>query len=103
MIRRARHGERGQAAVETLFAIPVMLILSVIGFQLFAITWTAQAVHVRARYGVIEKMKHKPCTSNSTIDFRASTTVPGDTGVFRAGKDSYTLTHTAYIVCRSPN
>lgn len=53
--------QKGQAAVEAMYAIPVMLLLFSIGCQLWQITWNAQYAHVKARYTVMKNADHMPC------------------------------------------
>jgi hypothetical protein len=51
--------EKGQSAAEAVFSIPIMLVLFLIGFQLFGIAWNAQYAHVSARYQMLNKNYHK--------------------------------------------
>lgn len=63
-MRRLVRNSKGQAAVETLFSIPIFLILFVIGFELFGITWNAQYAIATSRYNTMAKVKHAPCSDN---------------------------------------
>jgi hypothetical protein len=101
--------KKGQSAVETAFAIPVFGILFLIGFQLYAITWTAQALHVRARYAAMADADHKPCAgmgfSGRAMGRRVhrypeSLTVQRDTRLMQGAGTGNQMTQTAYIVCR---
>lgn len=56
--------KRGQAAVETAFGIPAMLLMFLIGAYAFQVQWQAQYVHVKARYKLMKSAGHKPCYSN---------------------------------------
>lgn len=97
-----RRNDKGQAAVEALFSIPVMLILFLIGFELFAITWNAQFVHVRARYGVLKKADHKACPRGGGGDLATETvqsTVTGDPGLWSQSQ-THTVKQRAVIKCR---
>lgn len=97
-----RRNEKGQAAVEALFSIPVMLILFLIGFELFAITWNAQFVHVRARYAVLKDADHKPCPRGGGGDLATApetSRVQGDPGLWQKSQN-HTLRQTAVIKCR---
>lgn len=89
--------EGGQAVVEALFSIPVMLILFLIGFELFAITWNAQFVHVRARYEVLKRANHDACGPG--WEYTESSTVQGDPGLW-ARSQTRTVQQKAVIVCR---
>lgn len=54
----------GQSAVEAMFAIPVMLLVYLVGAQMWSMTWNAQYAHIKARYDVHEQAAHKPCYAN---------------------------------------
>ena len=106
-MRRARR--KGQAAVETAFAIPVYAILFLIGFQLYAITWTAQALHVRSRYQAFEKADHKPCKGRGhgggelgrgVHPYSETLTVRRDVDLLQGAGTGNSMTNTSYIVCR---
>lgn len=102
-MRRLRTSEHGQAAVETLFAIPVFLTIFLIGFQLFAITWNAQYAHARSRYDVIQKANHDGCPENQngvwkTGDGNAS--VSTESIMLPQSSGARTLKNKSYIVCR---
>lgn len=102
--RRSSRRESGQAAVEALFSIPVMLILSLIGFELFAITWNAQFVHVRARYSVLKDANHSACGNSFGRNYNGkkiteTSRVQGDPGLWSKSQD-HTLRQQAVIVCR---
>lgn len=92
--------ESGQAVVEALFSIPVMLILFLIGFELFAITWNAQFVHVRARYSAIRDANHRACGNGyNGSQVTESSTVQGDPGLWAQSR-TRTVRQRAVIVCR---
>ena len=104
--------KRGQAAVETAFSIPVLAILFLIGFQLYAITWTAQAVHVRARYQAMATIDHNTCyytgggrrgqemARGPRVYGRDTRVVATDRGILSGIRASqYSLTQEAYAVC----
>ena len=46
-------GRSGQAAVETLIAMPVMILLIVALYQLWGLTFAAQNAHLRAREALL--------------------------------------------------
>lgn len=54
--------------MEAMYAIPVMLLVYLIGAQLWSITWNAQYAHIKARYDVHEQANHKPCFANQGGD-----------------------------------
>jgi hypothetical protein len=60
-MRFFRKARKGQAAVEAMYAIPVMLLVFAIGCQLWNITYNAQYAHVKARSKMMESANHKPC------------------------------------------
>ena len=97
--------ESGQAAVETIFAVPIFLFLFLIGFQLFAITWNSQYVLVRARYDAIHQANHQPCDDSDggnpirSFDADVTSTIPGGMKLLARSEDR-TVTHKAYIVCK---
>lgn len=98
--RRSRSTERGQAVVEALFSIPVMLILFLIGFELFAITWNAQFVHVRARYGALRDANHRACGNGyNGSRVTESSRIQGDPGLWSKSQN-HTVRQQAVIVCR---
>ena len=47
-----RH-RRGQSAVETLIALPVVILVLVAMVQLWSLTWATQNAHLRAREAVL--------------------------------------------------
>lgn len=51
--RQARRHVRGQSAVETMFMIPIMLLVFMGMYELFTITFAAQNAHIRAREYVL--------------------------------------------------
>ena len=101
---RATGNEKGQAAVETLFAIPVFLTIFLIGFQLFAITWNAQYTHVRSRYDVLQKANHGACPTSGmdgvwkTGDGTA--TVSTESIMLPQSSGTRNLKNKSYIVCK---
>lgn len=96
-------GESGQAAVEAVFSLPVMLVLFLIGFELFAVTWNAQFVHVESRYDVLKRADHKACItgdhSMTGANSTSSARVRGDSRVWQRSR-THTLRQRAVIMCR---
>ncbi len=102
-MRRLRTSEHGQAAVETLFAIPVFLTIFLIGFQLFAITWNAQYTHARSRYDVIQKANHGACPENQSGVWKTgdgTATVSTENIMLPQSSGTRNLKNKSYIVCR---
>src|SRR5689334_6384465 len=103
--------KKGQAAVEAVFCMPIMLLMFIIGGKLWAMTWNAQWAHVKARYELMETIDHKPCKSNndgtqaiSTKEKHESATVPGGVyrgpGMYNAAGDTKTMRAKAVVVCQ---
>ena len=70
MTRTRLRGRLGQAAVEGLLSIPVLMVLFMIGFEVFGLAWDAQYVDVKARYNAVAMedarfRQGKPCLSTS--------------------------------------
>ncbi len=106
MLRRRR---KGQAAVETAFSIPVFAVLFLIGFQLYALTWTAQSLHVRSRYKALSEVDHRPCVgrgySGGSIgrgehSYTETLTVQRDNDLLSGSGTGRAMTNRSYIVCR---
>ena len=104
-----RNSQSGQAATEALFAFPVMLVLFLIGFQLYTITWNAQYVHIRARYQVVHDNDRKACYSpkgnqigggDHSASMSAPTTV--DDTILYTTTGSRDISTTAHIYCNMP-
>jgi len=94
--------QNGQAAVETIFSIPIFLILFLIGFQLFVITWNSQYAHARSRYDAIHEANHRACPEGASGDWIVKTAeapVSGDTRML-AGSQRRDIKNKSYIVCR---
>ena len=53
-----RRGQRGQSAVETMFMIPVLLLVFVGMYELFSITFASQHAHIRAREYVLHNGRY---------------------------------------------
>ena len=106
LLRKFRNS-RGQAAVETLFSIPIFLILFVIGFELFAITWNAQYAHATARYSAFAQAHHNPCRAHDDGTAISSIDATSDDNDVSADESPYMtafakdhqMTQHAYIVC----
>ena len=107
-MKKRLHNQRGQAAVETLFSIPIFLIIFVIGFELFGITWNAQYAHATARYNAFAQAKHKPCKSfDGSGDISGGIEASSDQNNLSGDQSPYmqtfaqdrSMTQTAYIVC----
>jgi len=45
-----------------MYAIPVMLLVYLVGAQMWSMTWNAQYAHVKARYDLHQQANHRPCT-----------------------------------------
>jgi len=60
-MRFFRKRRKGQAAVEAMYALPVMLLVFAIGCQLWNITFNAQYAHVKARSKLMRSANHMPC------------------------------------------
>jgi hypothetical protein len=104
-----RSSEAGQAATEALFAFPVMLVLFLIGFQLYSISWNAQYVHVRARYQIIHDNDRKACYApkGNQIgggDHSASASAPEtvDDTILYTMSGTRNISTTAHIYCNMP-
>jgi hypothetical protein len=108
-MRFFRRRRKGQAAVEAMLSIPVMLLVFAIGCELFAITYNAQYAHVKARYKLMKDQDHKPCkvsgdgrvqAINKFQDQASATTNGyGYTGLIRATSQPRTMRARAVIVC----
>lgn len=107
--------QKGQAAVEAMYAIPVMLLLFSIGCQLWQITWNAQYAHVKARYTVMKDANHMPCAiGDGSGGVTALQTEPTATanattdehqfygGRFLPTARSRSMTAKATLVCKKP-
>ena len=100
-MRKLLKREQGQAAVETIFSIPIFLILFLIGFQLFAITWNSQYAQARSRYDAIHQANHDPCPDGQNgvwITGQQDANVSGDTHML-AHDQTHEITNYSYIVC----
>ena len=86
---RLRRRARGQAAVEAMFAIPVMLLLFAIGCQLWNITYNAQYAHVKARSKLVESVDHMPCEVGDGRGVRALNTTERDTASATTDENSF--------------
>ena len=51
--RRPVQRRRGQSAVETLIALPIVILVIVAMVQLWSLTWATQNAHLRAREAVL--------------------------------------------------
>ena len=107
-IRKRRRN--GQAAVEGAFCIPIMLLMFLIGGQMWAMTWNAQYSHVKARYKMMKQANHMPCKAFDmrgvqrvqTQPQRATATVPEGVyhkGLFNFAKDPRPMKAKSTIVC----
>ncbi len=54
--------QRGQSAVETMFMIPLLLLVFMGMFELFTITFAAQNAHIRAREYVLHNGAYVPAS-----------------------------------------
>jgi len=95
---RLLRSAKGQAAVETIFSIPIFLILFLIGFQLFCITWNSQYAHARSRYDAIKQANHQACPDAAVNGISAKAPVSGDTRML-AGSQTRNIENKSYIVC----
>ena len=103
------HREEGQSAVETLYALPVMLFLFLMGFQLFAITWNAQYAHVRSRYDALNKNDRTACyttngggrTNSTSYTVNAAVTTDSDLLTAETAPQRDVI-NTAQIICKTP-
>jgi hypothetical protein len=59
--RHTRRSALGQAAVEAMFTIPVMMLVFAIGTHLFNMTYNAQYAHIKARSKIMKNANHMPC------------------------------------------
>ncbi len=55
-------GQRGQSAVETMFMIPLLILVFMGMFELFTITFAAQNAHIRAREYVLHNGAYVPAS-----------------------------------------
>jgi len=102
-----RRRSKGQATVEALFALPVLLLLFMIGFQFFVITWNAQYTGVRSRYQTMSKASHRACYARDynpigrDTDSPVSVTQKGDPSMWQLSRD-HTITSDYHVICYSP-
>jgi hypothetical protein len=111
MLKLNRRKRRGQAAVEGAFCIPIMLLMFLIGGQMWAMTWNAQYSHVKARYKMMKQANHMPCEIGdgragirkvNTSPQRATATVPEGIyhrGLFNFAKDPRPMKAKSTIIC----
>lgn len=103
--------KKGQAAVEAMFSIPVMMLVFAIGCTLFNITYNAQYAHVKARSKLMESAKHMPCKVSDdgrgvtelqqlTATASATTDARNFVGIGRMDQPSRTMKAKAVIVCK---
>lgn len=107
-LRRANR-KKGQAAVEAMFSIPVMMLVFAIGCTLFNITYNAQYAHVKARSKLMKSANHMPCEigdgrgveklSQLTDNASATTDARNFVGIGRMDQPSRTMKAKAVIVC----
>lgn len=81
--RRMRQHARGQSAVETMFMIPIMLLVFMGMYELFTITFAAQNAHIRAREYVLH--------DGAYVQGRAPQGEGGGASVFDAGNGNYII------------
>lgn len=104
MRRSARRS--GQAAVEAMFAIPVLLIFFLLGLQLFTIAFNAQYVNTKARYKLMAQVNHASCpqaakTASATVQTNAMDFgMPGQRYIQSRTGGAFTQKSTATIVCQ---
>lgn len=113
-IKRQTRRSRGQAAVEAMFSIPVMMLVFAIGCTLFNITYNAQYAHVKARSKALKAANHMPCEKGDgrgvqtlretmgNLDRTASATTDARNfvGIGRMDQPSRTMKAKATIVCK---
>ena len=97
---------RGQAAVEGLLAIPVLMMLFMIGFELWGLAWDAQYVNIKSRYDAVafedkRFRQGQDCQSTSTQHpISASVRFDADKLPLIGGvQQPITLTNYAVIEC----
>lgn len=101
----------GQAAVEAMYCLPVMLLVYLVGANLWQITWNAQYAHIKARRNLHDTLAHKPCRSNNdgtgalggeTVGTARAVTNPQPYygGRFMRNEGRRTLKAKATVICR---
>lgn len=116
MLKRLRKSKNilGQSAVEAMLALPVMLLVYLVGAHMWTLTWNAQYVHVKARLDLHQEAFHKPCTTGGDGGFGSggnlgggktkSVSVTTQDAVFLGGRfDAFkgrTMKAEYHIVCR---
>ena len=59
LVQRKR-GRRGQAAVETVFMLPIFMLIFIGMYELFTVTYGAQHAHIRARENLLHHGSYTP-------------------------------------------
>lgn len=58
--RRDKRGIAGQAAVETVFMLPIFMLIFIGMYELFTVTYGAQHAHIRARENLLHNGVYTP-------------------------------------------
>lgn len=73
-----RRGARGQSAVETMFMIPLLLLVFMGMYELFTLTFAAQNAHIRAREYVLHNGQFTPDSRRPAAERGGSLTGSGN-------------------------
>lgn len=60
--RISRRGRKGQAAVETVFMLPIFMLIFIGMYELFTVTYGAQHAHIRARENLLHNGIYTPAS-----------------------------------------
>ena len=96
---------RGQAAVEGLLAIPVLMVIFMIGFELWGIAWDAQYVNIKSRYNVVayEDQRFLASQNCQTKTMQSSLVFPAkQLPLIGTVQQDLTISNTATVVCDAP-
>ena len=88
--------EAGQSIVELLFTVPIFLLFFAISYQMFAISWNAQYVSIRAREQRMSQVNHEPCGKGASG--QSVQNLNGELTLL--GGQSVPMKSTAVIVCQ---
>lgn len=96
---------RGQAAVEGLLSIPVLMVIFMIGFELWGIAWDAQYVNIKARYNVIaaEDARIRSGANCQTMSRTSSLTYPAKSlPLIGQVQQDIQMSNQSWVVCDAP-
>lgn len=87
-----------------MYALPVMLLVYLVGAQLWQITWNAQYAHIKARRELHDQLNHQPCTNGRRWSRTADATTnpqPYYGGRFMRDSGRRTIRAKATVICGS--